>query len=154
MPPPILDGSGKAQVLERRRWFSPRFAIPSRTIRCPQCQRALVVARKAISVRCPHCTCPMSLEDSIFTGLASTSVATLGRIRVTRQGVVQGRISCSDLTLEGQLSARVHAFGCMHIRNGGCYNGDANVDTLRVDRGGTYNGYLILGKRLPQDHAA
>ncbi len=102
----------------------------------------------------------------VLAGTVEDSVVNIGGRLVLRQGakvdlqqvkyrdlvVAQGakftyrkKIACRDLTVEGELRAKVHPSGMAHVRAGGFLRGEIHSQHLIVDDGGGLKAKVFVG---------
>jgi cytoskeletal protein CcmA (bactofilin family) len=74
--------------------------------------------------------------DGHFTGeIKSTEALVIGP-----NAQVDAHISARQVLLEGKLVGSVQAMGCLEIKTGGYFKGEARVGELKVHPGAEFNG--------------
>jgi len=120
-----------------------------RRIACPACGRSMIVARRALSARCPGCTRPVRFEDVRIRGLTTGTLATMGTVEVTRRGRAQGRIDCGRLAVSGRVEAVVRVRGPVTMGPRAEFAGTLSARSLVIEPGGRFRADLCLG---PDEH--
>lgn len=119
---------------------------------CTHCQRESEVARRAMSVFCPHCKKRLILEDfKIRSYYAVRDFSTCGDIVVERNGHVVAPIKVENLTVKGKVQGHVTARGKVSIYKTGWFKGEIEAACLRVEGGAVLNGYLCIGQTIHAD---
>ncbi len=112
---------------------------------CTHCGGAIEVAKRAMSVFCPHCKQRLILEDyKIKTYHATRLFATCGDIIVEKSGVVSAAIQVMNLTIRGQVRGDVNARGCVRVARTGRLRGDIRAPRLVVSAGAELDGFLQI----------
>ncbi len=127
----------------------PRSGSPrtenEKTVACTQCGGHVRVARRAMSIFCPHCRQRLILEDfKIKTYHASRLFATCGDIVVEKNGFVSAPIRVANLTVRGRVQGKVEARGVVKISGTGQVRGDIEAAGLVVDGGATLDGFFRI----------
>lgn len=119
---------------------------PTRFVRCTECGHLCRVALRVISARCSNCTRPLQhLQDVVLTGRSRGIVSTPGGVHITRRGSVDGQVSCSQLTVEGRLNARVVVRGYARIAGEAYLTGSIHARSLAVAQGARLEAYVEIG---------
>ncbi len=114
---------------------------------CTQCGRPSDVARRAMSVFCPHCKQRLVLEDfKIRTYYAVRDFSTCGDIVVERKGHVVAPIRVGNLTVKGTVQGSVTARGKVLIGKTGSFKGDLCAPNLVIETGGSLDGFVRIGE--------
>lgn len=117
-----------------------------KTVICTSCQQPTEVARRAMSIFCPHCKKRLILEDFKIRGYYAVSdFATCGDIVVERRGHVIAPVKVGNLTVKGKLQGHVTARGKVSINKTGWFKGDLEAPSLLVQSGAVVNGFLRIG---------
>ena len=113
---------------------------------CTSCGQCTDVARRAMSVFCPHCKQRLVLEDfKIRSYYAVRDFSTCGDIVVERKGHVVAPIKVGNLTVKGKIQGSVTARGTVNIRKTGSVKGDLEAPSLLIEGGGVLQGFLRIG---------
>ncbi len=113
---------------------------------CTHCGRPSEVARRAMSVFCPHCKKRLILEDfKIRSYYAVSDFSTCGDIVVERRGHVVAPVKVCNLTVKGKLQGSVSARGKVSIRKTGWFKGELEAPRLLVESGAVVDGFLRIG---------
>lgn len=113
---------------------------------CTSCGQTTDVARRAMSVFCPHCKQRLVLEDfKIRSYYAVRDFSTCGDIVVERKGHVVAPIKVGNLTVKGKVQGSVTARGTVSIRKTGSIKGDLEAPSLLIEGGGVLEGFLRIG---------
>lgn len=116
-----------------------------KSVSCTHCGAESQVAKRAMSVFCPHCHQRLILEDyKVKTYLATRLFATCGDIVVEKSGFVSAPIRVQNLTVRGQVQGNVEARGCVRIARTGQLKGDIRAPVLRVAAGAKLNGFFRI----------
>ena len=119
-----------------------------REVLCTHCGSQTEVARRAMSVFCPHCKQRLILEDYKIKSYHATRLfATCGDIIVERSGVVSAPIRVGNLTVRGQVQGEVDARGCVQIASTGQLRGDIRAPRLIVADGARLDGFFRIVPR-------
>ncbi len=121
-------------------------------VTCTNCGQHTKVARRAMSVFCPHCKQRLVLEDfKIRSYYAVRDFSTCGDIVVERKGHVVAPIKVGNLTVKGKVQGRVTARGTVNIRKTGSLKGDLEAPSLLIEGGGVLQGFLRIGVCAEED---
>lgn len=114
---------------------------------CTHCERPCEVARRAMSVFCPHCKKRLILEDFQITSYYGVrDFSTCGDIVVERGGYVAAPIKVGDLTVKGKVQGHVTARGKVSIYKTGWFKGEIEAPRLHVECGAVLDGFLRIGQ--------
>lgn len=117
-----------------------------REVRCTHCQRQSEVARRAMSIFCPHCKKRLILEDfKIRSYYAVRDFSTCGDIVVERRGHVVAPIKVGNLIVKGKVQSHVIARGVVTIGKTGWFKGDISASRLRVENGAVIDASVRIG---------
>ncbi len=112
---------------------------------CTHCGGESEVAKRAMSVFCPHCKQRLILEDyTIKSYHASRLFATSGNIVVERRGIVSAPIRVHNLIIKGQVKGNVMARGCVTVASTGQLRGNVQAPRIVVDDGATVDAFLRI----------
>lgn len=115
-------------------------------VACTHCGRTNDVAKRAMSVFCPHCKQRLILEDfKIKSYYAVRDFSTCGDIVVERKGHVVAPIKVGNLTVKGKVQGRVTARGGVSISKTGWFKGEIEAPRLRVESGAVVDATLRIG---------
>lgn len=116
-----------------------------KTVACTQCGGMIQVARRAMSIFCPHCKRRLILENfQVKSYHASRLFATCGDIVVEKGGFVSAPIRVANLTVRGRVHGNVAARGLVTIASTGQIRGNIDAARLIVDGGATVNGFCRI----------
>lgn len=116
-----------------------------KTVLCTHCGGQTDVAKRAMSVFCPHCKQRLILEDyKVKSYHASRLFATCGDIVVEKGGIVSAPIRVQNLTVKGEVKGNVDARGCVTIASTGQLRGDVRAPRLVVDSGARLDGFVRI----------
>ncbi len=126
-----------------------RSQAPFKQVICTHCERPSEVARRAMSIFCPHCKKRLILEDfKIRSYYAVRDFSTCGDIVVERKGHVVAPIKVDNLTVNGKVQGRVTARGKVSISKTGWFKGDIEAPSLYVESGAVLDATLRVGPVL------
>jgi DNA-directed RNA polymerase subunit RPC12/RpoP len=121
---------------------------------CVHCEGSVEVARRAMSVFCPHCKKRLILEDfKIKTYHASRLLATCGSVVVEPKGILSGPVRANSLKVRGQMQGNVDAHGVVEVSKTGNLRGDIRAFHLKVASGAVLNGYFRISPDAFDDSA-
>jgi len=128
MPPAIQRGTAVKQVA------------------CTHCGETTEVARRAMSVFCPHCRKRLILEDfKIDSYYAVREFSTCGDIVVEKKGHVVAPIKVGNLTVKGKVQGHVTARGEVNITKTGWFKGEIEAASLHIENGAVLDGFVRIG---------
>jgi len=118
-----------------------------RLVDCTHCGKPTEVARRAMSVFCPHCRQRLILEDfKIQTYYAVRDFSTCGDIVVEKKGHVVAPIKANNLTVRGKVQGKVVARGRVFIARTGWFKGDITAATIEIEPGAAVDAFLQIGE--------
>jgi hypothetical protein len=125
---------------------SKQLQAAVKEVLCTYCGRPTEVARRAMSVFCPHCKKRLILEDfKIRSYYAVREFYTCGDIVVERKGHVVAPIRVGNLTVKGKVQGDVTARGTVTIGKTGWFKGRLEAPHLHLETGAVLDGYLRIG---------
>ncbi len=129
---------------------STEYASGSKTVVCTHCHNECEVARRAMSVFCPHCRKCLILEDYAIKNYTSVrELVTCGDVVVEKRGHVRARIKAGNLTVRGKIQGDVTARGSVKIRRTGHLIGNLEASVLEIEGGAVLEGFLRIGAAPP-----
>lgn len=118
---------------------------------CTHCGSPTEVARRAMSVFCPHCKQRLILEDfKIRSYYAVRDFSTCGDIVVERKGHVVAPIKVGNLIVKGKVQGQVTARGKVSIAKTGSFKGEIQAPCLDVENGAVLDGFVRIGQTDPE----
>ncbi len=115
-------------------------------VTCTHCDRPSKVAKRAMSVFCPHCKKRLILEDfKIKSYYAVREFFTCGDILVERKGHVVAPIKAGNLTVKGKVQGHVTIRGTVAIHKTAWFKGNIEAPCLRVVNGAVLDADLRVG---------
>ena len=140
--------------MSRRRSDSPAPPLrdllqkryPTRNVACPQCRRVVETPRRAITLRCPHCTAPLQLQDAVVSRPLVGTVRTLGNVKVTKRGSVRGTVDCAALLVEGAAEGDITVRGSVLLSSRGALRGKVVARSLVAPKGARVSATLTIGE--------
>ena len=124
---------------------SSKRAPAVKKVVCTHCERPAEVARRAMSIFCPHCKKRLILEDYKITSYyAVREFFTCGDIVVQRKGHVVAPIKVEHLTVKGKVQGHVTARGSVRVCKKGWFAGELEAPALLVERGGTLDAIVRI----------
>ncbi len=122
---------------------------------CTHCAQTSKVARRAMSVVCPHCTKRLILENfKIKSYYAVRDFSTCGNIVVEKNGHVVAPIKVGNLTVKGKVQGRVIARGTVSINRTGWFKGGIEAPCLLIENGAVIDADLRIGMRAARELSA
>lgn len=122
----------------------PQAAV--KEVLCTYCGQPTEVARRAMSVFCPHCKQRLILENfKIRSYYAVREFYTCGDIVVERKGHVVAPIRVENLTVKGKVQGNVTARGTVTIGKTGSFKGEMETPCLHLETGAVLDGFLRIG---------
>ncbi len=118
---------------------------------CTHCQNQCEVAKRAMSVACPHCRKRLILEDYAIKNYTSVrELVTCGDVVVEKRGHVRARIRAGNLTVRGKIQGDVTARGSVKIGKTGHLIGNLEASVLEIEGGAVLEGFLRIGAAPPE----
>ena len=113
---------------------------------CTSCGKECDVARRAMSIFCPHCRKRLILEDFKITSYyAVREFFTCGNIVVEKNGHVVAPIKVGNLTVKGKVQGRVAARGEVRLTKTGSLKGEIEAASLKIDAGAYLDAVVRIG---------
>ena len=126
--------------------ISTKHAPAVKKVICTHCEQPSEVARRAMSIFCPHCKKRLILEDFKITSYyAVREFFTCGDILVERKGHVVAPIKVGHLTVKGKVQGRVTARASVRICKKASFQGELETPVLLVESGATLNAFVRIG---------
>jgi cytoskeletal protein CcmA (bactofilin family) len=97
-----------------------------------------------MTLKCPNCAKPIQFQDVVFNRFTSESLTTLGSVRITRRGSVQGNINCGELLVQGVMNGSVHVRGRAIISSKAKVVGSVRAHAISVEAGGSLRGSIEI----------
>jgi hypothetical protein len=117
-----------------------------RTVVCTYCDHRTDVAKRAMSVFCPHCKKRLILEDyKIDSYYAVREFFTCGDIVVEKSGHVSAPIRVTNLTIKGKVQGHVLARGTVSVAKTGWLKGEVSAPCITVEPGGILEALVRIG---------
>jgi predicted acyltransferase (DUF342 family) len=115
-------------------------------VRCTHCACETEVARKAMSIFCPHCKKRLILESyRIKTYTAVREFATCGDVVVEKHGTVAARVLAENLVIKGSVQGELKARDKIEVSRTGQVRGDMSALRLVVKAGARISGFCHIG---------
>ncbi|MEM6749528.1 MAG: polymer-forming cytoskeletal protein [Planctomycetota bacterium] len=118
---------------------------------CPYCGASFTLSRKAVSVRCPGCTRPLSFEDMDLQGRVEGELSTMGRVTLVDHAEMVGRLTCGSMTSQGRFDGTLQVLGNATLAPGSLTSGQVRARALSVAAGATLRGRVDLGPQVQRD---
>ena len=113
---------------------------------CTHCEQPTEVARRAMSVFCPHCSKRLVLENfNIRSYYAVRDFVTCGDIVVEKKGHVVATIKATNLAVKGKVNGRITARGKVSILRTGSFKGELEAPCLLIEGGAMLDGFVRIG---------
>ncbi len=113
---------------------------------CTYCGEMCEVARRAMSIFCPHCRKRLILEDFKITSYyAVREFFTCGDIVVEKKGHVVAPIKAGNLTVKGKVQGRVAARGEVRLTKTGSLKGEIEAASLKIEVGAHLDAVVRIG---------
>lgn len=128
---------------------------PPKRIVCSHCGHDFVVGGRAMTLTCPSCYQPLTLEDVIVKTVRwGGRIETCGMLVVERRGQVFAKSVRSSLGIEiaGVLQADVRTNGPVIIRDRARFKGDCAAPRIHIEEGAIVEGgkFSIVPHALQQ----
>ncbi len=115
-------------------------------VHCTHCGQSSEVARRAMSVFCPHCKKRLILEDYKITSYyAVREFFTCGTVVVEKKGHVVAPLKASSLTVKGTMQGSVVTPGEVKLTKTGSLTGDVEASSIKIENGAALDGFLRIG---------
>ncbi len=113
---------------------------------CTHCQIECEVAKRAMSIFCPHCRKRLIIEDYAIKNYTSVrELVTCGDVVVEQRGHVRARIKVCNLIVKGKIQGDVTARGSVKIGKTGHLIGDLEATVLEIEGGAVLEDFLRIG---------
>jgi DNA-directed RNA polymerase subunit RPC12/RpoP len=123
-----------------------------RMVVCTYCDRPSEVAKRAMSVFCPHCKKRLILEDyKIDSYYAVREFFTCGDIVVEKGGHVCAPIRAANLIVRGKVQGHATVRGALTIAKNGWFKGEVDAPGLVVEQGGMLDAFVRIGRAGPRE---
>ena len=77
--------------------------------------------------------------DLRVDGTVEGNIETAGKVVVGKEGVILGKLSCSNAYFEGQLKGTLELTGTLTLKSTAHIEGDVVIEKLAVEPGATFN---------------
>ena len=115
-------------------------------VACTFCGNQCEVAKRAMSIFCPHCKKRLVLEDFKITSYyAVREFFTCGDIVVEKKGHVVAAIKADKLTIKGKVQGKVAARGQVKLTKTGSLKGEREAVSLKIDSGAHLDATVRIG---------
>lgn len=82
--------------------------------------------------------------DLRVDGTVEGNIETAGKVVVGKEGVILGKLSCSNAYFEGQLKGTLELTGTLTLKSTAHIEGDVVIEKLAVDPGATFNVSCVM----------
>ena len=120
----------------------------ARMVHCYKCRAQMTVAREALSTMCPKCGQRVELRDIEITAKRHEDLSTCGRLHVTTDGMVVGRINAAEVLVEGVVRGQVVCDSALVVGATGRCHGEVVAKALRVAKGAVFACTVRLNEEL------
>jgi len=120
----------------------------ARVVRCYRCGAELTAALEALSTMCPKCGQRVELRDLEITAPRQEDLSTCGRLRVTTDAIVEGRLNAGEVVIEGEVRGTIVSGSSLVVGSTGRCYGEVVAKALRVDKGAVFVGPVRLNEDL------
>ena len=106
------------------------------SVRCYRCYHKQMVSRYAKSTQCERCSVYISLADYEIKAQKCHTLRTRGNIVIAKRGglIKNSEIACHNLTVIGDIDARVDCSGTAAFRRSGIVRGQLFCSRLTIDK--------------------
>jgi hypothetical protein len=116
---------------------------PPRTVQCYHCRHRFVVGGLAMTINCPGCSKPLTVDDLVVKALSAVqAIQTCGRIVIQKKGHVIARLveAHGGIDVEGILEANVLSGGPVRIGPKAIWKGNCTAPSVHIEPGCTIAG--------------
>lgn len=82
--------------------------------------------------------------DLRVDGTVEGKIETAGKVVVGKEGVILGKLSCSNAYFEGQLKGTLELTGTLTLKSTAHIEGDVVIEKLAVEPGATFNVSCVM----------
>ncbi|MDA0177879.1 MULTISPECIES: bactofilin family protein [Mesoflavibacter] len=82
--------------------------------------------------------------DLRVDGTVEGNIETAGKVVVGKEGVILGKLSCSNAYFEGQLKGTLELTGTLTLKSTAHIEGDVVIEKLAVEPGATFNVSCVM----------
>lgn len=82
--------------------------------------------------------------DLRVDGTVEGNIETAGKVVVGKEGVILGKLSCSNAYFEGQLKGNLELTGTLTLKSTAHIEGDVVIEKLAVEPGATFNVSCVM----------
>ena len=118
----------------------------ARRVWCPSCDAVCHVSTRAISLRCPVCTGPLTPSDLKLPHSIEGEVTVIGRVSIPRAMRLTGRLTCAELSSEGQFRGQARVGGPVELRAKSLTQGVIVCRSLQMEPGARFRAEASIGE--------
>jgi len=130
------------RIIPRSAYYSPTSVNCSSSVRC---QRAIIEGRLRGNLDCAG-TIVINTSGKILGKLSASEIVVEKRCEVQ----FFRRVRVSNIEIRGRMSGEVVADGMVTIRKNGVLEGNVTAKAINVEKGGTFSGQVVVGRRALQ----
>lgn len=119
-----------------------------RQVTCPACGRKTDVSAKAMSLRCPHCTQPIQLDDFVFDRSTDGRLKTMGQVTIAPDCEMNGEVTCGQFHNAGSFHGKLLVYGPVQLTCGSRTHARVAARSFEATPGSTFAGALTVGPRV------
>lgn len=82
--------------------------------------------------------------DLRVDGTVEGNIETAGKVVVGKEGVILGKLACSNAYFEGQLKGTLELTGTLTLKSTAHIEGDVVIEKLAVEPGATFNVSCVM----------
>ena len=117
----------------------------SRRVWCPKCDHMFDASAKALSLRCPRCTHGLVPRDVDLTESVNGDISVNGRVNVPTSMKLIGRLTCAELTSNGQFSGAARVGGAVRLEADSFTHGEIVCRSLHMSKGARFHARAVIG---------
>ena len=122
----------------------PDGPAPKHTVRCSACDHRFDVSPKALTLRCPRCTAPMSIGDVVLTaGACCSMIQAVGQVFIGPFARFKGRVlrATGAMRVEGRVETSEASCGeTFTLVSGSRWKGNCRAPRMIVEEGAVIDG--------------
>lgn len=89
-----------------------------------------------------------SQSDFRIDGTLEGSIQTTGRVVIGKEGVVKGKISCTNSDIMGRFNGHIEVSNLLSIKSEGLVEGEVTTGKLSVEVGALLNAQCLMKKAV------
>lgn len=101
-----------------------------------------------MSLRCPHCTQPIQLDDFLLDRSTDGKLKTMGQVAIAPDCEMNGEVTCGQFQNAGSFRGKLLVYGPVQLDDGSRTQGRVAARSFLAASGSTFAGRLTIGPRV------